>query len=100
MSGQDSPAESELIEAIDQEAGSKIDVNKVIQTRQFFQVITNVAKECFNRCVPRIHDKLEPHEQTCLANCAARLVESESFVLFRFLEKSEYGNSFISGQDE
>ena len=57
----------------------------MIQLKYFYETITDVASQCFERCLPRLNDHLDSHERICIENCAGRFLDMKMFLTKRMI---------------
>mmetsp|Transcript_21678 Transcript_21678/g.53468 ORF Transcript_21678/g.53468 Transcript_21678/m.53468 type:complete len:81 (+) Transcript_21678:69-311(+) len=74
----------------------KISKDDVIQSlkqdaeREFMQDILNsLTSKCFNKCVSKPGERLDKAEQTCLAKCVDRFLDSRAVVYETMQERGQ-----------
>ena len=71
------------------------DLQNFMETEQQKAVIqaaiNKLTETCFDKCVTKPGAKLENSETNCIANCAARYLDSSVFVVSRMMAKRNQG---------
>ncbi|EPZ33250.1 hypothetical protein O9G_001601 [Rozella allomycis CSF55] len=65
--------------------GEGAQVDQLLAT---FSLLTDISDKCFKKCVPKIQNKLEKQEETCLAYCTARYFDVKLLVAKRLQSNS------------
>lgn len=60
--------------------------NMLDEMETIFELVTDITKECFKRCIPKITDRIDPHERTCLEQCFGRIIDTNGFIVYHLMK--------------
>lgn len=62
---------------------------KALQLKYIYEMVTDITHQCFERCITKLHDRLDPHEQSCMEQCSGRMMDVKAFIANKFLKLHE-----------
>lgn len=67
----------------------QIEIAQLMQIRAIHQLTTDITKNCFESCVPRINPRMEDSEKNCLTNCAANFLKMKLLFTRNLIESAK-----------
>ena len=67
----------------------QLEIAQLIQIRAIYQLTTDITRNCFDPCVPKINPRMEDSEKNCLTNCAANFLRMKLLYTKRLIESSK-----------
>jgi hypothetical protein len=61
---------------------------KIYQLRAMYELTTDLAGKCFDRCVQKLGTTLSETEKTCINNCVARYFDMKLFFAHQILHSN------------
>lgn len=80
----DELTDSKLTKNLTEEQLSE-EIVKIEQLRATYELVTNVAGKCFDRCVNKLGTNLDEKENVCMNNCVARYFDMKIFFTNRLV---------------
>lgn len=62
---------------------------KALQLKYIYEMVTDITRECFERCITKLHDRLDSHQQSCVEQCSGRMMDVKAFIANKFLKLHE-----------
>ena len=85
----------------------QMEIAQLMQIRAIYQLTTEITRNCFDPCVPKVNPRMEDSEKKCLTNCAANFLRMKLLYTKRLIESAKTisatignGNDKSEGQDE
>ena len=75
------------------------EISQLIQIRAIYQLTTEITKNCFDPCVPRLNPRMEDSEKNCLSNCAANFLRMKLLYTRRLIESAKSISASITSNN-
>ena len=67
----------------------QMEIAQLMQIRAIYQLTTDITKNCFDSCVPKVNPRMEESEKNCLTNCAANFLKMKLLYTRRLIESAK-----------
>lgn len=67
----------------------QLEIAQLMQIRAIYQLTTDITKNCFDPCVPKVNPRMEDSEKNCLTNCAANFLKMKLLYTRRLMESAK-----------
>ena len=67
----------------------QLEIAQLIQIRAIYQLTTDITKNCYDHCVPKVNPRMEDSEKNCLTNCAANFLKMKLLYTRRLMESAK-----------
>lgn len=67
----------------------QMEIAQLMQIRAIYQLTTDITKNCFDSCVPKVNPRMEDSEKNCLTNCAANFLKMKLIYTRRLIESAK-----------
>lgn len=67
----------------------QLEIAQLMQIRAIYQLTTDITKNCFDPCVPKLNPRMEDSEKNCLTNCAANFLKMKLLYTRRLIESAK-----------
>lgn len=67
----------------------QLEIAQLMQIRAIYQLTTNITKNCYDPCVPKVNPRMEDSEKNCLTNCAANFLKMKLLYTRRLMESAK-----------
>ncbi len=67
----------------------QMEIAQLMQIRAIYQLTTDITKNCFDSCVPKVNPRMEDSEKNCLTNCAANFLKMKMIYTRRLIEPAK-----------
>ncbi|TPX62864.1 hypothetical protein PhCBS80983_g00126 [Powellomyces hirtus] len=68
-------------------------IRKEVAMQNFQELLTQINKKCYSKCIVKPGTKLDSSEQTCLQRCSDRYQESWNVVSNAYLRRAQKENA-------
>lgn len=75
------------------------EISQLIQIRAIYQLTTEITKNCFDPCVPKLNPRMEDSEKNCLSNCAANFLRMKLLYTRRLIESAKSISASITSNN-
>jgi hypothetical protein len=72
------------------------EIAQLMQIRAIYQLTTDITKNCFETCLPKLTPRMEDSERNCLSNCAANFLRMKMLYTRRLIESAKTISASIS----
>lgn len=66
-----------------------MEIAQLMQIRAIYQLTTDITKNCYDPCVPKVNPRMEDSEKNCLTNCAANFLKMKLLYTRRLMESAK-----------
>lgn len=74
----------------------QMEIAQLMQIRAIYQLTTDITKNCYDPCIPKVNPRMEDSERNCLTNCAANFLKMKLLYTRRLIESSKTISASIS----
>jgi hypothetical protein len=67
----------------------QLEIAQLMQIRAIYQLTTDITKNCYDPCVPKVNPRMEDSEKNCLTNCAANFLKMKLLYTRRLMESAK-----------
>lgn len=67
----------------------QLEIAQLMQIRAIYQLTTDITKNCYDPCVPKLNPRIEDSERNCLTNCAANFLKMKLLYTRRLMESAK-----------
>jgi hypothetical protein len=67
----------------------QMEIAQLMQIRAIYQLTTDITKNCYDPCVPKVNPRMEDSEKNCLTNCAANFLKMKLLYTRRLMESAK-----------
>lgn len=78
----------------------QLEIVQLMQIRAIYQLTTDITKNCYDTCVPKMNPRMEDSEKNCLTNCAANFLRMKLLYTRRLMESAKTISASIDGNNE
>lgn len=75
------------------------EIAQLMQIRAIYQLTTDITKNCFDTCVPKLNPRMEDSEKNCLTNCAANFLRMKLLYTRRLMESAKTISASVNGNE-
>lgn len=75
----------------------QLEIAQLMQIRAIYQLTTDITKNCYDTCVPKLNPRMEDSEKNCLTNCAANFLRMKLLNTRRLMESAKTISASIDG---
>ena len=72
-----------------QASKDQLEIAQLMQIRAIYQLTTDITKNCYDPCVPKVNPRMEDSERNCLTNCAANFLRMKLLYTRRLMESAK-----------
>lgn len=65
------------------------EIAQLMQVRAIYQLTTEITKNCFEPCVPKLNPRMEDSERNCLSNCAVNFFRLKMLYTKRLMQSAQ-----------
>lgn len=77
----------------------QMEIAQLMQIRAIYQLTTDITRNCFDPCVPKVNPRMEDSERSCLTNCAANFLRMKLLYTRRLVESAKTISATVQQQD-
>ena len=78
----------------------QMEIAQLMQIRAIYQLTTDITKNCFDSCVPKLNPRMEDSEKNCLSNCAANFLRMKLLYTRRLIESAKTISATLDQQQQ
>ena len=67
----------------------QLEIAQLMQIRAIYQLTTDITRNCFDPCVPKVNPRMDDAEKNCLTNCAANFLRMKLLYTKRLMESAK-----------
>jgi hypothetical protein len=75
------------------------EIAALMQIRAIYELTTDITKNCFGPCVPKLTPRMEESEKNCMSNCAANFLRMKMLFTHRLIESAKTISASIVGPE-
>lgn len=73
------------------------EIAQLMQIRAIYQLTTDITKNCFDSCSPKLNPRMEDSEKNCFTNCAANFLRMKLLYTRRLVESAQTISASLPG---